>query len=410
MRKMSLLVIVLFALPIFAQEDTEAKSFQFFGGIGADYMSDTLWFNLTLQPELGLGPIGFGLDIPLRVSSKGRFRSEDWDSPTDIFGKIRYLRVGYANSPLYLKVGVLDHTVIGDGFIMDNYSNTLDENARKSGVILASDLGKFGSKILYSNLAKPEIVGTRVFIRPIRFIAPIPILSNLEAGVSYIADLNPDNNDTTNGALGFTGFDIGLPIISTGMLSIRFYADYAKITNYGSGFGAGGRVDFNFIMNILRFSAKFEKRILSDQFIPSYFDPLYEAQKVGKEALLSSYHGDFDGYYGELTGTVFGRLSLGGNYQYYHNMANSGKIHLTLDGTKFIEDMPVLVMYDKSGIESIKNVFNIDENTIYTISISKKIFLRLYGTVTLQRKFQYNETKRTYDPLNKYSFMLGVKL
>ncbi len=403
----TLLFILFLAIPMFAQE---SSSFGFIGELGGEKLNETYWFSMSLKPEIGIGPIGFGLDLPFRVSTAGEFRMEDWNSPTDIFGHIRYLRLGYLGSAFYLKVGALDRVIFGHGFIMDNYYNTIDENNRKTGILFKTDLKKYGGEFIYTNLGRPEIVGIRGFVRPIKFVADIPIVSNLEIGSSYLTDFYVDTNPSTKGAIGFIGFDAGLPIIKFNMLSFVVYFDYAHMNNYGSGNALGARLDFNFIMNLLNLSAKFERRSISSQFLPSYFDPFYEEQRFVKEEIVKSYDGSFNGYAGELYATALGRLSLTGRYLYFIDMPRSGNLTMILDMTKFMPDMPILLAYQRRGIESVNDFWGIDNNTIFTLSVSKKIYWKLYGTVNVEQKYEYDEEEVKFEDLRKYAFKLGIRL
>lgn len=402
----TLLFVLFLTISMTAQE----APFGFIGELGGEKLNQTYWFSMSLKPEIGIGPIGFGLDLPFRISTAGEFRMEDWNSPTDIFGHIRYLRLGYLGSAFYLKVGALDRVIFGHGFIMDNYYNTIDENNRKTGILFKTDLKKYGGEFIYTNLGRPEITGIRGFVRPIKFVADIPIISNLEIGSSYLTDFYVDTNPSTKGAIGFIGFDAGLPIIKFNMLSFIVYFDYAHMNNYGSGNALGARLDFNFLMNLLNISAKFERRNITDHFLPSYFDPFYEEQRFVKEEIIKSYDGSFNGYAGELYATALGRLSLTGRYLYFIDMPKSGNLTMILDMTKFMPDMPILLSYQRRGIESVSDFWGIDSNTIFTLSVSKKIYWKLYGTVNIEQKYEYDEQQLKFEDLRKYAFKLGIRL
>lgn len=404
--KSLLLVFAFLTIPVFSQE----APFGFMGELGGEKLNETYWFSVSLKPEIGIGPIGFGLDLPFRFSTSGEFRMEDWNSPTDILGHIRYLRLGYLGSGFYLKVGALDRVIIGHGFIMDNYYNTIDENNRKTGILFKTDLKKYGGEFVYTNLGRPEITGIRGFVRPIKFVADIPIISNLEFGSTYLADFYIDTNPATKGSIGFLGFDAGLPILKFNMLSFVVYFDYGHMNNYGSGNALGARLDFNFIMNLLNLSAKFEKRNISSNFLPSYFDPFYEEQRFVKEDFIKTVDSSFNGYAGELYATALGKLSLTGRYQYFKDMPRSGCLTMILDMTRFMPDMPILLAYQRRNIESSSDLWGVDSNTIFTLSVSKKIYWKLYGTVNVEQKYEYDEENVEFDELRKYGLKLGIRL
>lgn len=72
--------------------------------------------------------------------------------------------------------------------------------------------------------------------------------------------------------------DYGLPLIETAAFSLDHYAEYAMIKDYGQGIIFPG-----FSSKFLFFDAKFELRNFADEFLPGYFDRLYEE----KRAMLS---------------------------------------------------------------------------------------------------------------------------
>ena len=124
------------------------------------------------------------------------------------------------------------------------------------------DFGKFGFESMYSNFLQSGVIGIRGYFRPFQFTpqADIPIIGGLEIGATYANDFSSKagiingfydktKNDfvTTqdNGSLSIIGFDIGLPLLNTGMLDVTLYSDYSKIINFGSGFATGLKFDIN---------------------------------------------------------------------------------------------------------------------------------------------------------------------
>lgn len=83
------------------------------------------------------------------------------------------------------------------------------------------------------------------------------------------AEAYPDPDDVK-----VYSFDLQLPLIDTEALNLTTYAEIAKIDGYGSGFTFPG-----FSSKFLIFDAKLEFRNFNDQFLPGYFDRLYEEQR-----------------------------------------------------------------------------------------------------------------------------------
>jgi len=379
--------------------------------LGFSSMNDTIWGSFNLRPEFGFGPVGIGMDLNFRVSQQGKFRTEDWNSFSDWVGKIRYVRVGKKRSPFYIKIGVLDRLTLGYGFIMDNYTNNIDENTRVVGMEFRSDLKKAGIDLIDSHLASPtkRIIGIRPYVRPIKLIADVPILSNLDVGLEFIRDGKIDSVNH----IEFFGMDAGLPILTTSILSFGPYYSWAHAISYGSGNGLGIRADINLIMNVLHISAKLEKRNINGEFYPSYFNPLYEAKKVKYFQMLqlaSSTHGVF----GQLYGSLIGRIRLGGNYEYYPGVDSSGSIHLEADAPNFLRfgrgKIPILVMYDKCMLTSndVVSAFTIDNRSLLTTRISYEVFPHIYLTGIYERRFQKTNTGE-YKSLDKWGGKLEFK-
>jgi hypothetical protein len=68
--------------------------------------------------------------------------------------------------------------------------------------------------------------------------------------------------------------DFNLPLVNTSYLTLDHYGEYAMIDKYGSGITFPG-----FAAKFLIFDAKLEMRNFSDEFLPGYFDRLYDEQR-----------------------------------------------------------------------------------------------------------------------------------
>ncbi len=369
--------------------------FGFDGGLGFFNMEDAWWVSVRLAPEVGIGPVGFGLDIPIRVNVQTwELRGEDWDSPADWVGKIRYIRLGYEHSPFYLRGGVLDHLTMGYGFIMDNYNNSIDENERRIGLLFRSDLKRFGADFVWSNLASVDIVGIRPYIRPIKFFADIPIISNVDVGFAWMRDFDMD--------LTFLGLDAGLPLNLTSMLSITPCASIAKILTYGGGKAYGIRASISLPIQILKLSFKFERRDMTSQFIPSYFDAFYEVNKEEKKETLKATDNPVHGWFGDLYATVMENLTVGGGYEWYDEW-ETGKLHLVLDATRAFENLPFKLIYDNNSVSSLSDItFENDEDIMYTLIARYRLLPHVYVTLTVQQTYAYNDSIDTYEPLRTF--------
>ncbi|HCM27999.1 MAG: hypothetical protein A2Z99_05165 [Treponema sp. GWB1_62_6] len=262
--------------------------------------------NLALKPEFAFGKFGLGLDLTvnfnLRLGSTGEgveFYEPDWNP--DAAGKsfielylpkIAYIRWAKKGDPLYLKFGSFDDGTLGNGFIMGNYSNTrFLPGTRIFGAAVDVDGALFnfpyvGIETFAGNLARLDVVGTRLFARPL-FDMENPILKNLQLGATIAADREPliyDSDETNDdeGSVAVFGIDGRLPILGTPMVSLATFADIAfqPEGRWGTMIGLGGR-----LASIFTYGAQL--RLLAPGFIPTYFDGSYDIFRHAKYAVVS---------------------------------------------------------------------------------------------------------------------------
>ena len=77
--------------------------------------------------------------------------------------------------------------------------------------------------------------------------------------------------------------DYVLPLIQTDLFYLDHYGEYATIDKYGSGIIFPG-----FSSKFLIFDTKFEFRNFNDEFLPGYFDRLYEEQRSEVSHVINS--------------------------------------------------------------------------------------------------------------------------
>lgn len=262
---------------------------------------------LALKPDLAIGKFGIGLDLVLHyrfvsdTESGFDIREEDWiaSSASEIFAlylpKITYVRWGYKGDPLYAKLGQIDDSSLGTGFIVSNYSNTIfqpDEQIAGLNFDLDGQLFDFpyiGIETFIGNLARFDVFGGRLYSRPLLWTG-VPVIKDLEWGISAVTDLAPDlraefyDSDLNGGAEAeavlIYGTDLILPVLTNKIASLSLFGDIAfQGTNKGGMAGFGGRL-FNIVPYL------FQLRILGDNFIPAYFDNTYDLYRGIKYDLL----------------------------------------------------------------------------------------------------------------------------
>ena len=133
--------------------------------VGASVLDGQVYNQISLRPDIPIGPFGIGLDLNFYFDADGNLREEDWDEPLDAVDKIFYLRYNNPEDPFYIRAGGLLGITMGQGLIMDNYSNTIEyPQVRRVGVFGHKEFGKFRLQGLVANLrelSNPGLMGIR---------------------------------------------------------------------------------------------------------------------------------------------------------------------------------------------------------------------------------------------------------
>jgi len=379
------------------------------GGIGVTVIDGKAYYLFHVMPELAFGKIGVGLDVNIRISEHGKIRHEDFNEAYDYLRLIRYVRYGMKHDPLYIRLGAMDYSRIGHGYLVYLYRNSASYDLRKVGLELDADFEQFGFESIYSDIGGAGVLGVRGYMRPLQYTraASIPIIGGLETGLTFAADFHADANKTwgdasgtvqnanDGGSLSAIGFDLGVPLLSISSLRSTLYADYAKIANYGSGAAVG--IDLSFTgLGPIALSAKYERRFAGDQFLPSYFDALYERERyqvvdttrfVSKAQLLKNAQ-SFEGYYGELLLSILGTLNVVGGYQSPVGQRNAGRIHLEVESGNALPGIVLAGGYDKKNVGS---VFKVDNNSLFFAQVGYRPLPSM--TVSMLYQWTFTEEK-----------------
>lgn len=427
----------LFALLLFAGSSLYAQNLDpfnqesnsgFNGGFGMTWIDGKSYTTFTVAPELSIGKFGVGLNIELLFDNNNgfKFRKVGWEKGAGAFRMIRYLRWGLKHDPIYTRVGSLQSATIGHGFIMNYYSNSADYDARKIGLEFDIDFKSFGFESVTSNLGNLEVIGGRLYYRPL-MATNIPIIKNFEFGASYVTDANPDNRTKTDDGIQEWGVDIGLPLIQTELFNTTIYADYAKIPNFGDGKAVGIMSGFPNVLGLIGINAKLEKRFMSDQFLPNYFGMLYE---VERGELLGRYYGlsgfnellyfskkeylalakETQGIFGELAGHILGKILLLGNYQQATDIERSGILHIEARSTDLIPGVQLRYTYDKVGIETFKDARTLDYRSVAMADIGYRTYKFLLIGLQWRWNFVRDEKTGTVKSQERFQPKIGFSM
>ncbi|MFO7780626.1 MAG: hypothetical protein R6W94_03285 [Spirochaetia bacterium] len=301
-------------------DTAEESPFGFGLGIGLGTQSfdedgeTVVYQSAAFYPTFSYGKLSLGLDLTLNYTFTGGdgndvdIREEDWVPGEDTnfaelyLGKIRFLQWAQAGDPLFARLGSLDNTTLGNGFIMGGYRNTNFLPGRRilgARLNIDGELFDFpyvGFESMAANLAAFDVYGGRFYLRPLAG-TEIPVLSGLQIGSSAVTDLNPDyhvdkldNADRTGAAAVYDdpdevlmwGADLRLPILTEPPFTLATFSDYVRQddTN-GAMLGTGGR-----IVRVITYGGQL--RYIGENFVPVYFDSAYDLYRLEKYALYTT--------------------------------------------------------------------------------------------------------------------------
>jgi hypothetical protein len=261
------------------------------------------------------------------------------------------------------------------------------------GIELDLNFEKFGFESVYSDLTGRGILGLRGYAKPLKFtsLAKIPVVSNFEVGVTYARDLNQyadyTHVDSSRTGLSIYGFDFGLPILSYSFLKSTLYYDFAQIANYGHGSTIGINLNLSG-MGILNIRGKYEYRINGANYIPAYFNALYEHDRFNTLNRLSKSDTLWQiaanrGYFGELIISILNTFYIIAGYQAPVDVSNQGILHAELQLPQ-VAGFVLRGAFDKTRIG---RVFVLDDNSILSAEIGYKPVKYLLVSMLYQRTF-----------------------
>ena len=174
-----------------SKPDVPKKPFGMGLGIGSATLDGTLYNQLALRPEINIAGIGIGLDLVVYMDNEGNVREDEWDFKNDpdlIYDKILYIRYGEKSSPVWVKYGSIENMTLGQGGLMQGYSNMMEfPTVRRVGINTGFNVGPIGGEVFLSNIKDFSRGGTIMGLRAqYRVSDALPIT----IGLNYISDAN----------------------------------------------------------------------------------------------------------------------------------------------------------------------------------------------------------------------------
>ncbi|HWR11403.1 MAG TPA: hypothetical protein VN445_06255 [Rectinemataceae bacterium] len=320
MKRLSLFfVIIVLLLPLSAQEaGNSGDGFSAGLNLGSDLLPDpndptviTSWSKLGFQPDLAMGKLGIGLDLTFRFklypdgSTPFVLYTPDWipmngQTVFDVYlPKIMYLRYGKRGiDPLYVKLGSISDFGLANGLIVSDYANTkFLPQTRLFGLQAGVDgalfkVPYFGVEALTGNLANLDVIGGRVYIRPLAFM-DASILGRIQIGGTAVVDRDPLIYTTDAEIIASSypatkliyvyGADVTVPVVTGDVFSLTAFVEGAREMNGAMGAitGVGGK-----LIGFISYGAQI--RYLQEGFIPTYFDNNYDLYRAERFDYIES--------------------------------------------------------------------------------------------------------------------------
>ena len=264
------------------------------------------FFATALMPEFYYGPYSAGLLLKMHLRIKeGSTRREDYDSFGDFLSIIRYVQYAEKGTyGTYARFGELEETSLGFGQFINFFNNSISLDDQKRGFEVNYQTKDFLIEGIYSNVLAPEVFGLRGAYFPLTE-DPLSKYKLVSVGVSLAGDLSnrgtlintempgapfvvDDLTDvngvrtaigTDDGKLLMGGLDISMPVFLTETSSGLTYGEISKIFGHGMGIGIGFSGKWQ-LPDDLRTEIQLEQRFLGKEYIPNYFNSLYEALRL----------------------------------------------------------------------------------------------------------------------------------
>ena len=348
---------------------------------GTATVDNEQWTRLAVGVDVPIWKFGVFFDVELFINNQGKISDKGWNFKDDWFDaltrKVRYIRFGKEQDPLFIKFGGLSSVTLGYGFLVDRFTNMLHYPDQKLlGLqVNLNDLGPIGIS-LQTMVADFKdfkddggVVAARLAFAPLK-MSEIPIVKGITIAGTYAVDLNQfaparkwiiddttslmayhdlrqlydyqeavrrtvlytgkdpqtdsakyvkeKNTAASTDQFGLLGADVGVPLIRSTLVNLDLYGQggIREDLKHGWGIGAPGVA-----LKVSKFWASVEYRHVSGKFAPGYFGMYYLDERLQRDPYIITKEqtlvdDDLNGIFGLLGLDIASVLTIGGSYQY----------------------------------------------------------------------------------------------
>jgi len=279
--------------------------------VGVNSLIDTsnntrkLWTKLGMIPRFSWDKISFAYDLTFHFDENNTVRKSDWDSTDDFIRKIYYVYYGEPGDRLTSRIEMMDDVTLGSGAIFRNYCGSLRYPLldRKLSALTTWNSGYDDfAKFFVDDIASPGIYGVSAEIMP---------HNSLQVGAQFVSD-NKVNTGVRNENVSVGSVHLALPLIKDENTKFKVYEEVGSIYHHGTGMHTGMVTEVN------NLTFKNEFRVFSSNYIPNYFDTLYEMERhyKGRALIRLADTGErFSGWFNEVKAKISDTYTLRLSYE-----------------------------------------------------------------------------------------------
>ncbi|HOW52888.1 MAG TPA: hypothetical protein PLV42_12695 [bacterium] len=317
------------------------------GGAGFSHEGDDELFGVTILGEFRWEPAGFGFNVPLRwlvydenndTDTVIGMPTYDWDDVRDYVRLITYAQYGHPDDEVYLYFGEHENRYIGHGTLVGGYFNNIRLARPSRGIYTLFQTDWAGGELMLSDVAPPDIIGGRAYLKPWSFIDKESYANNWEIGVSWFSDIFMPE-EVTRDLVGSwavdrvfdsaIGIDTSFRFLAFDGWHLTPYFDWNLLRFAGNGIHGGIMQTFDIPLgggDDLRIETKFEGRIFERDYSPQYFGTFYDIEKyyffddkTKYRTHASPLLGNgpwYTGWYGDVVFTMVDLFAVGGSFEW----------------------------------------------------------------------------------------------